>query len=301
MFTIKVPATTANIGPGFDSIGIALNLFNEITVEKSDSKIFDWGNTGITLSKEKNLILTALEYTMDKFNISSGYHIVSEQMDIPISRGLGSSAASIVLGVYAAFFLMDFKFEKDKILEIATELEGHPDNVAPAIFGNLISSALLENSVIYSKTYIPNEIVFNVLIPDFKLSTEKARSVLPSSYSKEDCIFNISRVALLISALNNNEISIIKYALKDRIHQPYRLDLIENGQNIFEYLDSIKSLGYYISGAGPTLISLDKTNTAEKNKKLIKNHLDKYKTNWLVKTLEVCKDGVELKNISEKQ
>ena len=293
MLYIKVPATTANIGPGFDTLGIALTLYNKIKIKKSNNKIFNWGSTNLDIPNKENFILTSLDYTLKKYNKDLGYEIEAIEMNIPVSRGLGSSASSIVLGIYAAFYIMNKSFNKSEILNIATEIEGHPDNVAPAIFGGMISSIVTDKRIIYTKTKFPNNIKFNVLIPNFKLSTYEMRKVLPKEFSKEDCIFNISRVAVLINSLNNNELENLKVALNDKIHQPYRLNLIENGKSIFNFINKTNSLGYFISGAGPTLISLEKTENFSNNKEILEKFLNSLENSWKVLSLDVDKEGAK--------
>ena len=175
------------------------------------------------------------------------------KVDVPISRGLGSSAAAIVCGIYAAHYLMDYALSTKEIVSIATELEGHPDNVAPAILGNMVISVMADNKVIYSTIDFPEDIIFNVLIPNFKLSTEKARSVLPKEYKVADCIFNTSRLALLLNFLRDREYENLRICLEDKLHQPYRFDLINNSLEIFEESRKLGALGEFISGAGPTI------------------------------------------------
>lgn len=296
MLFIKVPATTANIGPGFDSMGIALNLFNSIEIEKSESKSFDWNNTGISLSEEENLIIHSLEYTLKKCNVETGYSIKAIDMNIPVSRGLGSSAASVVLGILCANFLMNYKLNDDQMLEIANELEGHPDNVAPALIGGMITSVVKDNKVYSSSIKVPESLKFIVTIPDFKLSTELARAALPNEYSKADCVFNISRAALLISSLVNSEFENLRVALDDKIHQSYRLPLINFGKEYIEYSEKNGSLGEFISGAGPTMISL--INNDEDA--FLDNMINFFKDNelgWDIKSLTLNTDGYQIMEV----
>lgn len=296
MLFIKVPATTANIGPGFDAMGIALNLFNSVEIEKSESKSFDWNNTGVSLSEDENLIIQSLEYTLKKCNQSSGYAIKAIDMDIPVSRGLGSSAASVVLGILCANFLMNYKLNDDQMLEIANELEGHPDNVAPALIGGMITSVVKDNKVYSSSIKVPELLKFMVTIPNFKLSTELARAALPDNYSKADCIFNISRAALLISSLVNSEFENLRVALDDKIHQSYRLPLINFGKEYIAHSEKNGSLGEFISGAGPTMISLVNSDEEE----FISNMKEFFNDNdlgWDIKSLTLNTDGYQIMEV----
>lgn len=298
MVRIKVPGTSANIGPGFDTLGLALNIFNEITVEKKNSGIevlWDIPNPNIPL--EDNLVYVALVHTLKKYKKEDlGCTVRMTKVDIPISRGLGSSAAAIVCGIYAAHYLMDYSLSTKDIVNIATELEGHPDNVAPAILGNMILSVMTEDSVLYSKIDFPEEIKFNVLIPNFKLSTEKARSVLPGSYSTADCVSNASRLALMLNFLKEKRYNDLRVCLEDKIHQPYRFELINNSLNIFKKSKELGALGEFISGAGPTLITwVDKNE--ESYKKDLQKYLDTLDDKWEIKDLTINTTGTIIEEI----
>ena len=298
MVKIKVPGTSANIGPGFDTLGLALNIFNEITVEKKNSGIevlWDIPNPNIPL--EDNLVYVALIHTLKKYKKEDlGCTVRMTKVDIPISRGLGSSAAAIVCGIYAAHYLMDYSLSTKDIVNIATELEGHPDNVAPAILGNMILSVMTGDSVLYSKIDFPEEIKFNVLIPNFKLSTEKARSVLPGSYSTADCVSNASRLALMLNFLKEKRYNDLRVCLEDKIHQPYRFELINNSLDIFEKSKELGALGEFISGAGPTLITwVDKNE--ESYKKELQKYLDTLDDKWEIKDLTINTTGTIIEEI----
>ena len=298
MVKIKVPGTSANIGPGFDTLGLALNIFNEITVEKKNSGIevlWDIPNPNIPL--EDNLVYVALVHTLKKYKKEDlGCTVRMTKVDIPISRGLGSSAAAIVCGIYAAHYLMDYSLSTKDIVNIATELEGHPDNVAPAILGNMILSVMTGDSVLYSKIDFPEEIKFNVLIPNFKLSTEKARSVLPGSYSTADCVSNASRLALMLNFLKEKRYNDLRVCLEDKIHQPYRFELINNSLDIFEKSKELGALGEFISGAGPTLITLVDKNE-ESYKKELQKYLDTLDDKWEIKDLTINTTGTIIEEI----
>lgn len=298
MVRIKVPGTSANIGPGFDTLGLALNIFNEITVEKKNSGIevlWDIPNPNIPL--EDNLVYVALVHTLKKYKKEDlGCTVRMTKVDIPISRGLGSSAAAIVCGIYAAHYLMDYSLSTKDIVNIATELEGHPDNVAPAILGNMILSVMTGDSVLYSKIDFPEEIKFNVLIPNFKLSTEKARSVLPGSYSTADCVSNASRLALMLNFLKEKRYNDLRVCLEDKIHQPYRFELINNSLDIFKKSEELGALGEFISGAGPTLITwVDKNE--ESYKKELQKYLDTLDDKWEIKDLTINTTGTIIEEI----
>lgn len=301
MVKIKVPGTSANIGPGFDTLGLALNIFNEITVEKKENGIdIQWEIPNPNIPLEENLVYVALIHTLKKYKREHlGGTITMTKIDIPISRGLGSSAAAIVGGIYAANYLMGNTLSTKDIINIATELEGHPDNVAPAILGNMVLSVMTPSDVLYSKIEFPEEIKFNVLIPNFKLSTEKARSVLPKSYSTADCISNASRLSLLLAFLREKNFDNLRECLVDKIHQPYRFSLINGSLDIFAKSKELGALGEFISGAGPTLISWVLEDNEESYKKKLRDFLDTLNDKWETKDLTINNTGTIVEEISK--
>lgn len=295
MLRIKVPATSANFGPGFDVLGVALSMFNELEVEKANGVYeFHWED-GSNFGDEENLVLTTMSNVFNMFNFKvPGYKISSKSCAIPVSRGLGSSAASIVAGIYAANYLMGGKMTKDEISALATKFEGHPDNVVTCIEGGMVISAMGENGEILScPVAISPGLKMVVMVPDYKLSTRMARSVLPDTYSRADMVYNVSHAALLVTALCRGDFSKLRVSLGDRIHQPYRLRLIPGAEAVFEICRRSGSLGEFISGAGPTLIALvpeEDTDFAAR----IQSQLDEQVLEWKIYELEICHSGVSL-------
>lgn len=250
---IRVPATSANLGPGFDTLGLALNLYNEYEFIKSDeSKIIE--NDEVSLAVD-NLIYKSFCKTFEKFNKKIIPVTIKVNSNIPRSRGLGSSSSCIVGGIVGAYLILNRTLDRDEILQIASEIEGHPDNVCPAIFGNITVTVNKSGENIKNIIKPKNNYKFSAFIPDFLLSTSDARKVLPKNYSKEDAVFNISRTALLISSLILGDDENLKISLEDKIHQDYRGKLIPDFDKIFEFLNA-NSLGCYLSGAGPTIMAI---------------------------------------------
>ncbi|MCY6960526.1 homoserine kinase [Clostridium brassicae] len=293
MIKLRIPATTANMGPGFDSIGMALRLYNEIWFEEKDEgvEVFQHGKPS-EIPLEDNLIYTSLIKTLEKYNYKwRGFKIDVKTADIPISRGLGSSAACIVAGVIAANILMGEIMSIDEIIGECVKIEGHPDNIVPSVIGGMVISLMDKEKVVYSKVNIPSSLRMFVMIPDFKLSTEEARGVLPMNYSREDCIFNISRAAMLINAMNNQELEKLREATQDKVHQNYRLKLIRNADKIFKASEEYGSLAEFISGSGSTLMALiDKDNIEFEGNmaKFLENLDDK----WITHLIEADFEGV---------
>jgi len=298
MLKIKVPATTANIGPGFDCLGMALNMHLSIEVYKNiDETSFVWKNSTEEVPLEKNMIFNTIKNILKLKNSESNFKVIVTKNEIPISRGLGSSASAIVAGVYAANYILDNILTEKEMLNIACEIEGHPDNVVPAIKGGFQISKKLNGKYITSSVNVPENLKFVVYSPDFTVSTEETRAILPDKYEKYDVFENLSNLALLVNSFNNNDYENIKYALSDKIHQPFRINLIKNGKEILNYSNEIGSLGEFISGSGPTLISLIKDDTTFIEK--MKSFISKYNDNWSCSVTTANREGVEIEVIDE--
>ena len=194
MIKIKVPATSANIGPGFDSIGLALSLYNTFTFEEIPKGLEIMGCDD-RFKGEDNLVYTSMKRTLAEIGHEIGGIRITMETNIPVSRGLGSSAACIVAGILGANELAGSPLSKDGLLKIATEIEGHPDNVAPALLGGLVTSIAEGDEVFHNNINVAKGIKFIALIPDFTLSTKEAREVLPKEISFKDGVFNVSRVS----------------------------------------------------------------------------------------------------------
>lgn len=281
---IAIPATSANMGPGFDALGMALGLYNTCEFRPTNDE------ENFEENLKENLIYQAYKYAFDFYKKKLIPIVFDLDADIPVSRGLGSSAACIVMGILAAFDIMGRDFDKKEILKIATSLEGHPDNVAPAIFGGAVVSILENDQVYLEKIAISDKFKFLALIPDFKLSTKKARGVLPESYPKEDAIFDISRVAMLVLALESGNEDNLKIALKDKIHQPYRMGLIPEIGKIEEIIRKSHALSSYLSGAGSTIMLVLKADD-QISEKEIREKLGKLSNSYDLKPLEIDKKG----------
>lgn len=281
---IAVPATSANLGPGFDALGLALGLYNTCEFKPTnDEEIFEENLRG-------NLIYQAYKYAFDFYKEKPAPIVFDLEADIPVSRGLGSSAACIVMGIMAAFDIMGRDFDKKEILKIATSIEGHPDNVAPAIFGGAVVSILENDQVYLEKIAISDKFKFLALIPDFRLSTKEAREALPETYPKADAVFNISRVAMLVLALRSGDEGNLKIALEDKIHQPYRFGLIPEIEKIEKIIEDSKALAYYLSGAGSTIMVVLEGEDQTREKEL-REKIEKLENSYDLKALEIDKKG----------
>lgn len=258
MITVKVPATSANLGPGFDCLGLALSLYNEVSVEITNDKLFieSLNDTDVVDKDENNLIYKSIKVIYDKLNKEIPPLHIIEKPVIPISRGLGSSAACIVSGLLLGNELLNKPFDKNELLKFATELEGHPDNVAPALFGGFVVSIVENNDVLYIKSPVNKDIKFMIMVPHYQLSTKEARGVLPQSISLKDAVFNISRASFITACFLKSDFNKIKYSSGDKIHQPYRIKLIPDGERVFNKALELGCAAVFISGSGSTLLGV---------------------------------------------
>ena len=293
MIEVRVPATSANIGPGFDCLGIALNLYNTYRIEEIESGLVIEGCEEKYANAE-NLIYVAMEKCFEQVGYKPrGIKIVIDA-DIPVSRGLGSSAACIIGGILAANEISGKTLNQKEILDLATQIEEHPDNVAPALLGGMVVS-VYEAEVYSSKIDIKEGIKFLALIPDFKLATKKSRSILPKVIPHSDAVFNVGRVALMVSALHNGEFELLKVAGEDKLHQHYRGILIDGYDEILSESKRIGAKGVFLSGAGPTiLLAIDSSD--QETKPQIREFLDGLKDKWDILELDIERSGAEIRN-----
>lgn len=256
MITVRVPATSANMGPGFDSIGIALNLYNTFYMEESDSIEISATHGEHVPSDENNLIYQCAKRVYDICGKPmSGLKLI-EDCDIPQTRGLGSSSACTVAGLIGANALLGNPLHQENIIDLAAAIEGHPDNSTPAILGGFCTSLLEYGKVWSVRVPIADKLDFVAFIPNFELSTEKARQAIPRTIPHKDAVFNLSRAALLTGSLVTGDLHNLMVAAGDCLHQPYRFGLIPDGEEVVKSAKGLGALGAFLSGAGPTIIAM---------------------------------------------
>lgn len=255
---VRVPASTANLGPGFDTLGMALDLYAWIEMSAAaETEIRLYGDQlqGIPTDK-RNLIYKVAQMVFAEAGVSVPELCISMYSDIPLTRGLGSSASAIIGGMVAANALIGDMLPKEQVFKLATVLEKHPDNVGASLYGGIVVAAWDGERADHIRLEPHESLTTLVAIPDFQLSTEKARHVLPQQLTMEDAIYNVSHSSLLVAALSTGDFRMIRYAMQDRIHQPYRASLIPGMTEILERAADFGALGIALSGAGPTLIAL---------------------------------------------
>lgn len=287
---IKVPATSANLGPGFDVAGLALTMYNTF--------IFDIDCTGLSITgcpeqfrSEDNMTYQAFKTAAEYCGLSFRGLSIECSGDVPHTRGLGSSSTCIVAGIVGAFAYVGRQDSRQEILDLATKIEGHPDNVAPAIFGGLTVSVMYSDKVKTLNIPVHNDYRYVTLIPPFTLSTELSRGVLPQQVSRQDAISNVSHLALTVASLINGYDEGLKLGFKDRLHQPYRGHLIEGYDEIMSRLDADPMvLGDFLSGAGPSLMAVIKADDTMGVVR-IKEELGALLKGWKVVKLEMDTRG----------
>lgn len=261
--TVTVPATTANIGPGFDCLGAALTLYNRFQFSALDQPAgtVQIEVTGLEADRVSttadNLAYRAFAKAFEKLQRPAPAVSIALDLGVPLARGLGSSSTAIVGGLLGANHLAGTPFSQSDLVELATEIEGHPDNVVPALVGGCQLAAASPAGQ-WTLCDVPwhEAVVPVVAIPDFELSTEAARSVLPQTYSRADAIFNMAHLGLLLRGLATGSAQWLREALCDRIHQPYRKALIPGYDAVTAAVIEAGGHGLVISGAGPTLLAL---------------------------------------------
>lgn len=259
MFKIEAPATSANLGAGFDSLGLAVDMKNTVLMDFADGiKIESFDENAKIPRDEKNLIYKTAKYLFDLKGEKLPGLYIKQKDEIPMARGLGSSSACIVAGLFGANALMGEPFSKDELALIAAKLEGHPDNVAPAIYGGVVASVITDEKLFKIKHDLKDDLLFNVVIPDFELETSLAREAIPKIVSHKDAVFNLSRCALMAMSLADGKYENLKVASEDMLHQPYRLSLIKGAEEIFQKAYDLGAYCAYISGAGSSLMAIGK-------------------------------------------
>ena len=252
--TIRVPATTANLGPGFDAFGCALNLYTDVTFEETDCGLEITG-CDEAYSGPDNMAYTSYCAVLESLSEEIRGVKIHIESQIPICRGLGSSAALLVAGAMGANVLRGNKLSTQGLLNITNAMEGHPDNLAPAFFGGLTAS-MVDNGLPVTVNFpLHPDWEFLALVPDFDLPTPLARSVLPTEYNRADAVYNISHGAMVLKALELGDEKLLRNAMQDRIHQPYRKSMITDYDQI-ESLIRTTGAAFCISGAGPTLLCI---------------------------------------------
>lgn len=262
MLKIRVPATSANLGPGFDCLGMALDVWNEMTFEPADEVIYEvTGEDAHKLNNyPKNLLTNSFIQVYDFCGKKFTGVKVKSHNNILLSSGIGSSAAAIVSGLFAANEMLGCPLGTYGLLRIASQIEGHPDNVGPALLGGLVIAVIQQHEIVWRKYEVP-DLSIVIVKPEMEWTTQVGRAILPTTYSRADAIFNIARTPLVIDALRNGDLELLQKVMDDKIHQPYRLPQISGAMKAYETAKEFGAVA--LSGAGPALICFVKPDSAE--------------------------------------
>ncbi|MEK4004868.1 homoserine kinase [Paenibacillus sp. FSL H3-0333] len=255
---VKVPASTANLGPGFDTLGMALSLYAWIEMEEAAETVFHlYGDEMAGLPRDKsNLLYKVAQMVFAEAGVQVPELSISMYSEIPLTRGLGSSASAIIGALAAANAMIGSPLGQAKLFDMATAIEKHPDNVGASLFGGIITAVWDGEHADYIRIEPPQELEFLVVIPEFELETVKAREALPAEVTVSDAVHNISHTSLLTAALAAGRLDLIGTAMQDRLHQPYRAPLVPGMEKLLAEAPGHGALGIALSGAGPTLLCM---------------------------------------------
>lgn len=294
---VKVPATSANLGPGFDALGLALDLWNEATFIPADDfrvEIEGEGADRLPTDQHNAIVDAALQVYRLAGKKCNGLHIQCINR-IPLTSGLGSSSAAMLEGLLAANALLGEPFSHEELLKVAIENEGHPDNVAPAMLGGLVASTIVDGKIITRKMDV-GPTAITVVTPDFHFPTKQARKALPKQIPMKDAVYNISRVVLATKALECGDLELLGQVMDDKLHQPYRLPLIPGARGAMDAAKRAGAAAVALSGAGPSLIAF----SAEQKNEIGEATVGAFKEAGLtarVFTLKVSDIGAQVLNL----
>lgn len=285
MIKIGVPATSANLGPGFDVLGMALDLYNYFYFE--DSEDFS----------DDDLVLRSYLYTFSQMGQDPIPVRISQEASISRNGGLGSSSTCVVAGVVAALVKMGYEtIDKDLVLRLATRIEGHPDNVAPAILGGLVASKASGDEISHIEYEVSSDLRFFIIMPDFTVETSQARSVLPDRIGLEDGVSNVSSSLFLIRGLETGDMDLIREGLVDKFHENYRKDLVAGYDQLKEMVESIGG-ALYLSGSGSTMMAI--TDKGVNLDLVLDDYLTTYYPSYKFQKVRVSNRGFVIEKLDE--
>ncbi|MHB2018172.1 MAG: homoserine kinase [Candidatus Xenobia bacterium] len=264
-FVVRVPATSANLGPGFDCLGLAMDLYNEVHVAPAESPSWQIDGEGVEelAATPNSMFYRSLKHLFEMAGKELPILAIRQSNKIPLARGLGSSSAAIVAGLMAANRLLGNPFSPEVLLDEANRIEGHPDNVAAALLGGLTVAWTQGRSARAISLPFPEDLRMVLGVPDIKISTAEARKVLPAKLPLQDAVFSISRVSLLLASLLSGRLEALADACQDKIHTPYRSKLIPGFNEVVKAAREGGAHGVVISGSGPTILAFAPSNAAE--------------------------------------
>ncbi len=295
---VRVPASTANLGPGFDALGMALGLYNEIEVALEGVglrlEVEGEGAERLQALGDRNLVARSVSETLERLGTRAGGIRIRMLNRIPLSRGLGSSSAAALGGVAAAAALAGATLRPEEMLDLALPFEGHPDNITPALLGGLTVSTLVEGKIRCVRLPVPDSLQAIAVIPEFFLSTAKARKALPVMVPRQDAVFNVGRVALFLAAMQAGRLDLLREAAQDRLHQPYRAPLVPGMPEVLAEGERAGALACFLSGAGPTLLALTTGDGSDIGQKMVACWKACANVSARAEVLAIDRDGLRL-------
>lgn len=293
MITVKVPATSANLGAGFDALGLAVSLYNDFYIDESDDVcIRSLDDTDIP-TDETNLVYSTVRTLYEECGKKLKGLKIEQVNRIPMTRGLGSSSSCIVAGLLAGNILLGKPLGVDDLVDLAARLEGHPDNTTPALLGGIVTSVFDGGKVHYVRQEVDSRLHFVAIIPDFELKTSVARQCLPKTIPFKDAVHNLSRAALFSSSLLTGKYENLRVSVEDVLHQPYRLPLISHAENVMKKCYDYGAYAVYVSGAGPTIMAV--VNGLDKSfVPVMKRYLESEDLHWEIKGLTIDNTGTQI-------
>ncbi len=276
---ISVPATSANLGPGFDTLGLAISLHNQVVIKPSKFHSVSLRGEGSNnpVLKDNNMFIAIFNDFYHNLSHKKRHFRFEFSNEIPLSRGLGSSSAVIVSAIASAYAIEGIKIEKSKLLNLALAYENHPDNITPAVMGGFNVATVQDNEVKYIKKNMPNSLKAIVVIPNRPMSTQLSRKALPFKYSKEDTIFNISHSSLLAAAFISQNWEMLRTASLDKIHQKYRMKQMPELFDVQKTALKSGALMSTLSGSGSTLFSICYNQDSQRIEKELKKRFPHFK------------------------
>lgn len=294
MIKLKIPATSANLGAGFDALGLALTFYNYVEMEEAEGCHISSADDCDIPTDETNLIYYTAKTLYNICGREFKGLAIRQTNNIPMARGLGSSSACIIAGIAGANHLMGGLLSLDELVNLSAQIEGHPDNTAPALLGGIVTAVFDGKCVHWVKQEVFTTLKFIAVIPDFELKTEAARACLPKEISHKDAVYNLSRAALFSASLLTGKYENLRTAVHDRLHQPYRMELIPHGREIFDIAYTNGAYAAYLSGAGPSLMTIVDADNKYFGGKM-RFALDNMGLeNWTVKEMHIDNSGTEL-------
>ena len=296
MIRVKVPATTANMGPGYDVLGMALSQYSTFQCQEDDK--ISLSIKGLESEKlvnqdhEANLVVRSMNHLfkyVDKYPKGYKLEIIN---DIPLARGMGSSASAIVGGLLVANYLVGANLDQDEILKLATQIEGHPDNVAPALMGNIVlSTKAPDDQVIYHSIKPFDDLTCVLFIPDYEVSTSMSRAVLPQSISMADAVHTSGHLSLMLAGFMTGNKDLIGQTMVDRLHEPYRKSLIKNFDDFKASALEVGAFAFSLSVSGSTIIAYCDHDSAPHVKRAFEEVSQKYSISGTSKIIAPCSQG----------